>query len=65
MSELNKEWFEPGPDGKSTFGQEFAKNSRHAGSVGECLSAAFRALGMYQAQKIENALIELGGTKHG
>ena len=22
------------------------------------------ALGMYQAQKIENALIELGGTKH-
>ena len=23
------------------------------------------ALGMYQAQKIENALIELGGTKHG
>lgn len=23
------------------------------------------ALGMYQAQKIENAMIELGGTKHG
>ena len=32
---------------------------------GDVAKSHSTALGMYQAQKIENALIELGGTKHG
>ena len=32
---------------------------------GDVAKSHATALGMYQAQVIENALIELGGTKHG
>lgn len=44
MSELKREWFEPGPDGESPFEREYY-NHRGSGTIaGNAISAAFRAL---------------------
>ncbi len=44
MSELKKEWFEPGKNFKTMFGEHVRKNRMRGISVEECISAAFRAL---------------------
>jgi len=51
--ELKKEWFEPGPDGKSPFVREYEKTPHHT-CTSKSISAAFRAL------LAESEAVELG-----
>lgn len=44
MMELKKEWFEPGPDGKSPFTKLYRKSMDSGLLVSESIAAAFRAL---------------------